>query len=114
MGSGKERGAGIQKHGRMEELMKNHRFKPISNEELVLKDDPTENAMMAFVKEPTSLQELKQTLSYRNEGIRPREGSRATWIEWGNVRYSKQYANYIQNHPAYTFDFLGHLRQHWQ
>jgi hypothetical protein len=41
-------------------------------------------------------------------------GTRATWIEWGNVRFSKQYAHYIQDHHAYAFDFIGHMRQHWQ
>lgn len=96
------------------QLMENHGFKRISNQELVLKDDPTENAMFAFVKAPTSLEELRQAISYRNDCKRPKEGSRATWIEWGNVRFSKQYAEYIQNHHAYAFDYVGHLRQHWK
>jgi hypothetical protein len=95
-------------------LMKRHGFKLVSNQKLVLENDPTQNAMFAFVKEPTTLEELKQAISYRNDCTRPKEGTRATWIEWGNVRFSKQYAEYIQNHHAYAFDYIGHLRQHWQ
>lgn len=94
--------------------MQNHGFTRVSTKELVLKDDPTENAMMAFVKNPSSLDELRQAISYRNDCTRPKEGTRATWIEWGNVRFSKQYASFIQNHHAYAFDYLGHMRQHWQ
>ncbi|HEV8050882.1 MAG TPA: methyltransferase domain-containing protein [Parachlamydiaceae bacterium] len=90
-------------------LMENHGFKRISEKELVLKDDPTENAMFAFVKAPTSLEELKAAISYRNDCTRPKEGTMATWIEWGNVRFSKQYAEYIQNHHASAFDSVGHL-----
>lgn len=95
-------------------LMENHGFKRISPQELVLPEDPTENAMIAFIKNPTNLEELKETISYRNDCARPKEGTRATWIEWGNVRFSKQYAHYVQNHHAYAFDFIGHMRQHWQ
>lgn len=96
------------------QLMQKHGFTRISDKALVLKDDPTENAMMAFVKTPANLEELKQAISYRSDCTRPKEGTRATWIEWGNVRFSKQYASFIQNHHAYAFDYIGHLRQHWQ
>lgn len=95
-------------------LMHKHGFTRISNQALVLPDDPTENAMMAFIKTPTSLEELQQALSYRNDYTRPKDGTRATWIEWGNVRFAKQYAAYIQNHHTYAFDYIGHMRQHWK
>lgn len=95
-------------------LMANHGFKRVSNKELVLKDDPTENAMIAFVKAPTTLEELKTAISYRNDNVRPPNGTMATWIEWGNVRFAKQYAEYIQNHHSSGFDYIGHMRQHWQ
>lgn len=96
------------------DLMEKHGFTRISPKALVLKDDPTENAMMAFVKAPQTLEELKQAIAYRNDCTRPKEGSRSTWIEWGNVRYSKQYADYVQDHHAYAFDYIGHMRQHWK
>lgn len=96
------------------ELMEKHGFKRISKQELVLEDDPTENAMWAFVKAPTNLDELREAIDYRNDCTRRKEGTRATWIEWGNVRFSKQYAEYIQNHHDYAFDYIGHMRQHWQ
>lgn len=96
------------------QLMEKHGFKRISPDSLVLKDDPTENALFAFVKKPTTLSDLKQAIGYRNDCQRPKEGTRATWIEWGNVRYSKQYAQYLQNHHSYAFDSIGHLRQHWK
>lgn len=95
-------------------FMQSHGFTRISKESLVLKDDPTQNAMIAFVKTPKTLEELKTAISYRNDCTRPKQGTRATWIEWGNVRSSKQYADFIQNHHAYAFDFIGHIRQHWQ
>lgn len=95
-------------------FMQAHGFTPISNQTLVLKDDPTENAMMAFIKTPTSFEELRQVINYRNDCTRPKDGTRATWIEWGNVRFAKQYASYIQNHHAYAFDYIGHMRQHWK
>ena len=95
------------------QLMEAHHFTRISPENLVLQDDPTQNGMMAFVKTPTNLAELQIAGSYRKDCIRPPDATRATWIEWGNVRYSKQYAEFIQNHHSYAFDYLGHLKQHW-
>lgn len=95
-------------------LIEKHGFTRISPKHLVLKDDPTENGMIAFVKNPTNLDELRQAAAYRNDCTRAKEGTRATWIEWGNVRFSKQYAEFIQDHHSYAFDFIGHLRQHWQ
>lgn len=95
------------------QFMGEHGFVAVSKKFHVLKDDPTENAMFAFVKQPQTLEELRQAISYRNDCTRPKEGTRATWIEWGNVRFSKKYAEYTQNHHAYAFDFIGHMRQHW-
>lgn len=95
-------------------LMQAHGFTRVSNETLVLKDDPTENAMMAFVKTPTSLAELKQAISYRNDCTRSKDGTRGTWIEWGNVRFAKQYAAFIQDHHSHAFDYIGHMKQHWK
>lgn len=96
------------------ELMQNHGFTRISPKELVLTNDPTENAMFAFVRTPTTLDELRQAMDYRKDYKRPHEGTRATWIEWGNVRFAKQYADYVQTHRANSFDYVGHLKQHWQ
>ena len=95
-------------------LMEKHRFTCLSNDRLVLKDDTTENALFGFVKSPNSLEELRQAIAYRNDCQRTKIGTRATWLEWGNVRSSKAYAEYIQSHHAYAFDHIGHLRQHWQ
>jgi len=96
------------------QLMQKHGFTRVSSKELVLKDDPTENAMMAFVRTPTTFDELKESISYRNDCKRENDGTYGTWIEWGNVRSSKQYAEYIQNHHSYAFDYIGQMRQHWQ
>ena len=95
-------------------LMENQGFERISPEGLILKDDPTANAMIAFVKKPKNWGELQQAISYRSDAQRSKQGTRATWIEWGNVRSSKQYAEFIQTHPSYAFDFIGHLGQHWK
>ncbi|MBS0634024.1 MAG: class I SAM-dependent methyltransferase [Verrucomicrobia bacterium] len=95
-------------------LLEKHKFVQVTPEQLVLKDDPTQNAMMAFVKAPENLEELRQAAHYRSDCVRPQDGTRATWIEWGNVRYSKQYAEFVQNHHSYDFDYIGHLRQHWR
>lgn len=95
-------------------IMERHGFTRISPKSLVLKDDPTANAMTAFVKTPKTVDELKAAINYRSDCTRPKEGTRATWIEWGNVRSSKQYAQFIQNHHSYAFDYIGHMRQHWK
>lgn len=95
-------------------LLKRHGFTRIAKENLILKDDPTHNAMMGFVKNPVTAAEVESAASYQKDYVRAKEGSRATWIEWGNVRFSKQYAEYTENHHSYAFDFIGHLRQHWQ
>jgi SAM-dependent methyltransferase len=89
-------------------------FTPLTEDGYVLKDDPTENKMMAFVKTPKNLEELKQAVDYRADYDRPKDDSFATWIEWGNVRLSKEYASFIQNHHANAFDYIGSIRQHWQ
>lgn len=88
-------------------------FTPISKASLVLKDDPTENRMFAFIKSPQDLTELRTAIDYRNDCKRPRWGSRATWIEWANVGYAQHYANHIAYCPSYSFDYMGHMRQHW-
>ncbi|MBM3193818.1 MAG: FAD-binding protein [Chlamydiae bacterium] len=80
---------------------------------LVIQDDPTENGMMLFVKAPQNLKELREAAKYRAHAIRPVDGTRATWIEWGNVRFSKSYAEFIQTHHAYAFDYIGHIKQHF-
>lgn len=96
------------------ELMKKHQFVPITQKGLVLPKDPTANAMVAFVKAPQTLEELRQAIHYRNDCTRTKDSTRATWLEWGNVRSSKQYTEFIQNHHLYAFDYIGHLRQHWK
>ena len=96
------------------QLMIDKGFDCVSPNALILKDDPTRNGTLAFVRRPTTEEELEQAISYRNDPLRSKQGTRATWIEWGNVRSSKQYAEYIQNHPAYSFDSIGHLRQHFR
>ncbi len=96
------------------EILKKHHFTRVSPELLVLKDDPTENGMTAFVRNPQNLDEMREAIQYRNDCTRGKDGTRATWIEWGNVRFSKQYAEFVQTHHSYAFDYVGHLRQHWQ
>lgn len=94
-------------------LMERHGFKRVLERNLVLQDDPTLNGMSIFVRSPTNLPELQAAARYRKSCVRPIEGTKATWIEWGNVRYSKQYAEFVQTRHSYAFDFIGHLRQHW-
>ena len=96
------------------DIMARNGFTRISPDALILKDDPTKNAMAVFVRQPKTNEELEEAISFRNDPMRPRQGTRATWIEWGNVRFSKQYAEYIQNKPGYGFDYIGHLRQHFK
>lgn len=95
-------------------LLEAHGFSKLPAAPKVLKDDPTQNSMIAFVKTPQTLEELRQLAHYRADCTRPSDGTAATWIEWGNVRSSKQYAEFVQNHHSYAFDYIGHLRQHWQ
>jgi hypothetical protein len=94
-------------------FLESHGFTRISADNLVLEDDPTQNGMTAFVKTPENLAELQTASKYLKSCFRPIDGTRATWIEWGNVRYSKQYAEFLQTKHSYAFDYLGHLRQHW-
>ncbi len=97
------------------QMMKAQGFSSLNEEKgLVLQDDPTENKMVAFIKQPANLQELKSAVSYRNDYSRPKDDSFATWIEWGNVRLSKEYAAYIQDHHSYAYDYIGAIRQHWE
>ncbi len=95
-------------------ILEKHDFTCISPQHLVLKDDPTENGMIALVRNPQNLEEMREAIQYRNDCTRGKDGTRATWIEWGNVRFSKQYAEFIQTHHSYAFDYIGHLRQHWR
>ena len=95
------------------ELMKKHDFIHVPKELLVLQDDPTNNGMMAFVKPPQNVEELKIAGRYRKDCFRSADSTRATWIEWGNVRYAKQFAQFTQTKHSYAFDYIGHLRQHY-
>lgn len=95
-------------------VMEKQGFKRVSAKALILKDDPTQNAMMAFSKTPQTKADLLQLVDTRVDCQRPREGSRSTWIEWGNVRFAKDYAAFIQNHHAYAFNYIGYMRQHWK
>ena len=94
-------------------LMEKHGFSRIDKSSLILQDDPTRNAMTAFVKKPKTAQEVETAASYLKDFIRSNIGSYAGWIEWGNVRFSKQYAEFIQDHHSYAFDSIGHVLQHW-
>ena len=96
------------------DFLKIYGFTQISTKELVLEDDPTANAMAAFIRTPKNVDELKQSMLYRSDYVRPKQGTRATWIEWGNVRSAEQYAEFIQTHHDYAFDYIGHFRQHWK
>lgn len=96
------------------ESMKQCGFIPISKEKLILQDDPTQNSMIAFARNPNNLKELQAAAKFRKDSVRSPDGTRATWIEWGNVRYAKQFAEFIQSKHAYAFDYLGHLSQHWK
>jgi SAM-dependent methyltransferase len=96
------------------EFLKNHGFSQISTKQLVLKDDPTANTMVAFIKTAESVADLQETMRYRCDYARPKQATRSTWIEWGNVRFSEQYAEFIQDHDDCGFDYIGHFRQHWQ
>src|SRR5262249_61590385 len=95
-------------------IMEKQGFYRVSNQALVLKDDPTQNAMMIFAKKPQTKNDLEQIMNARKDCNRPKEGSRYTWIEWGNVNFSKEYANFVQNHHSYAFNYIGYLRQHWK
>ncbi|MGL4348446.1 MAG: methyltransferase domain-containing protein [Chlamydiales bacterium] len=95
-------------------ILEKHGLSSISREPLVLKDDPTENGMLAFVRNPENLPEMYQAIKYRKDWDRGKDGTRATWIEWGNVRSSKQYSEFIQKNHSYAFDHIGHFRQHWK
>ena len=69
--------------------------------------------MAAFVKLPQKAGEVEEAAKYVKGYQRSSIGSYATWIEWGNVRFEQQFAEFIQDHHAYQFDYIGHLRQHW-
>jgi hypothetical protein len=96
------------------EVMGQQGFTRVSGEKgVVLEDDPTENGMMLFIKAPQNLEELREAAKYRANALRPIDGTKATWIEWGNVRFAKNYAQFIQTHHAYAFDYIGHIKQHF-
>lgn len=95
-------------------LLQKHGLSSISSRPLVLKDDPTENGMLAFIRNPENLSEMYEAIEYRKDWDRGKDGTRATWIEWGNVRSSKQYSEFIQKHHSYAFDEMGNFRQHWK
>src|SRR3990167_816967 len=93
-------------------LLKTHHLIPASPKHLVLNCDPTQNGMTAFIKEPTNLQELKNSARYRKDSVREADGTNATWLEWGNVRYAKDYAKFVQTKHWYAFPFLVYAKQH--
>lgn len=103
----------FQSEDNWKEFMERHHFIQVPHPAEVLTDDPTQNGMMAFVKAPQNLQDLKIAAKYRKDSYKTPDSTRATWIEWGNVRYAKQFAEFIQDHHASAFDYIGHLKQHW-
>lgn len=93
-------------------IMNRHGFTKVSDKGLILEDDPTQNALSAYMKMPRNKEEF--TLACQKQEIeRTQADQNATWIEWGNVRFSDDYAYFVQNHHSYAFDFTGHLKQHW-
>ncbi|MFA6916578.1 MAG: class I SAM-dependent methyltransferase [Parachlamydiales bacterium] len=95
------------------DFMKAHGFTRISKEQLVLSGDPSENTLMAFIKTPKSLSDLKQTLTYYNGYGRSKIDAASTFIQQGNARFAEAYTLHIQTQHSYTFDFIGHLKQHY-
>lgn len=96
------------------QFMKTHGFVKVSTKDLILTDDPTDNAMMAFVRAPENLEELITASHYLKNATRPSHSTFGTGIEWGNVRFSQNYSEFVQDHHAYAFDYVGHIRQHWK
>ncbi len=100
-------------NGYWQDLLESQGFTRIDKGSLVLPKDPTQNGMMMFAKTPQTKEEVEAASLYTKNAVRSPIGSYSTWLEWGNVRFSKQYAEFIQNHHDYEFDFAGHLYQHW-
>jgi FAD/FMN-containing dehydrogenase len=96
-----------------QKLIEINGFTRIDRESLVLLKDPTQNGIMMFTRNPDTKDEVEQAGLYQKNAVRSKVGSYATWLEWGNVRFSKQYAEFIQTHHEHEFDFLGHIYQHW-
>ena len=94
-------------------IMERNGFTRVDKQHLILPKDPTQNAMTAFVKTPTTADEVEEAAKFIKGYQRAKNGSAMTWLEWGNVWFEKQYADFIQDHHSYAFDYIGHIRQHW-
>ena len=72
-------------------IMQRHGFTKVSGNGLILSDDPTQNALSAYMKMPKDQNESK-TACEKQPVERSKVAQNATWIEWANVRFSDDYA----------------------
>lgn len=66
-----------------------------------------------YIKTPSTLEELKRALSDRNDYTQSSINTRSAFLQEGYRRSSEDYVNHIQTKHAFTFDYVGHLRQHY-
>lgn len=85
----------------------------MSTNSLVNSTSGNNNHVAQTVPVPKDFAELKQTLSSRNDYVRSKVETCSNFIRRGNDRFYKSYVEHIQTKHAYTFNYIGHLRQHY-
>lgn len=94
----------MEKHG----LMRDKDVSP-----LLRPGDPTNNALVRYVKRPTGIALAEVELD-NPESKRPQMQTFMTSIEWHSVRNARSYADYIEHTPFYMYPYFSEIQSFWQ
>jgi hypothetical protein len=96
------------------DLLKSEGFSYPSNERLYQEGDPTQNAMIKFVKpvlgKDNILLELEDNPRFKRQYIR----TLLTSAEWQSVFATVEYTKLIYNKPFYDFPFFASISSFWE
>lgn len=77
--------------------------------------DPTNNALVKYIKVATESQLSKATESLLDsEGSRKQMQTFLTSVEWHSVRTAKEYASFIEHTPFYMYPYFRHICNFWK
>ena len=81
---------------------------------MIRKGDPTLNTLVRFDKVGSKEEIIKANFVENASYTRPQIQTYLTGPEWQNVRASKRYASFLEQHPSYQFPFFREIGSYWK
>lgn len=100
------------------QILEDHGFERTASAPQIQDGDPTENALLRFVKKASNSDEalpaMETYLRMSESGYERAQGQTyLTSIEWHIVAFAKEYATFVAKKPAHEFPFFKHIAVLW-